>query len=161
MNVFIKTTSGWAYLATVIDCYSKRVIGWEIDDNMKTPLIIKAMKMAIRRTKIVPGKTIFHSDRGSQYLSKPYSEFLSKVGICQSTGRTGTAHDNALAESFFSFLKDECIYQHKILDYKETRALIANYIEVFYNSKRLHSSLGYRTPLEKEFDYYQPILEVA
>ncbi len=154
---YIRTTNGWLYLATVIDCYSKRVIGWAIDNNMRTSLIIKAMKMAIGRVKIIPGKTVFHSDRGSQYLSRAYGEFLSYVGICQSVGRTGTAHDNALAESFFSFLKNECIYQNKILDSKETRAIVAKYIEVFYNSKRLHSSLGYRTPLKAEFYYYQSI----
>lgn len=158
---YIKTTNGWLYLATVIDCYTKRVIGWAIDNNMRTPLIIKAMKMALRRTKIIPGKTIFHSDRGSQYMSKAYGEFLSKAGICQSVGRTGTAYDNALAESFFSFLKNECIYQNKVLDARNTRVIVANYIEAFYNSKRLHSALGYRTPLEAEYDYYQSILEAA
>ena len=152
---YIRTTNGFIYLATVIDCFSKAVVGWAIDDNMKTSLIIKAVEMAQRRVPIIPGKTTFHSDRGSQYSSGAFREVLSKLGIVQSQGKTGSAFDNAMAESFFSHLKTEGIYPHPLESESITRIRVADYIESFYNSKRLHSGLGYMAPFEFLEKYYE------
>ena len=149
---YIPTWEGWVYLATVIDCYSKKVIGWAMDDNYKTPLIEAAVRMAARNVALPPG-AIFHSDRGSNYTSAQFGATLESLGIRRSVGRTGICYDNAMAESFFATLKNERVHrtvyptrQHAITD-------IARYIELRYNTQRLHSGLGYMTPHEVYTEY--------
>ncbi len=150
---YIPTWEGWLYLATVIDCHTKKVIGWAMDDNYKTQLICKAIAMAVRNNVICPD-AIFHSDRGSNYTSQEFATFLEAHGLRQSVGRTGVCWDNAMAESFFAVLKNERVHRTVYPTREMARKDIARYIEFRYNSKRLHSRLGYRTPQEAHDEYY-------
>ena len=149
---YIPTWQGWLFLATVIDCHSKRVIGWATDDNYKTPLISAAITMAARNVDLVPG-AIFHSDRGSNYTSTSFAETLAANGITQSVGRTGICYDNAMAESFFAALKNERVHRTTYPTREHARKDVIRYIELHYNTRRLHSGLGYRTPQEAHDDY--------
>lgn len=149
---YIPTWEGWLYLATVIDCHNKAVIGWAMDDNYKTPLITTAINMAVKNHSIVP-RAIFHSDRGSNYTSDEFAKVLSKYDIRQSVGRTGICYDNAMAESFFAALKNERVHRTQYPTRKHARQDITRYIEFRYNTKRIHSALGYRTPLEVHQEY--------
>jgi transposase InsO family protein len=149
---YIPTWEGWLYLATVIDCYNKEVIGWAMDDNYKTPLISAAIAMASRNRRLVPG-AIFHSDRGSNYTSAEFSRTLKDLDVEQSVGRTGICYDNAMAESFFAALKNERVSRTVYPTREHARADIARYIEFRYNTKRLHSGLAYKTPQEVYGEY--------
>jgi putative transposase len=149
---YIPTWQGWEYLATVIDCGTRKVIGWAIDDNYRTPLITKAIEMAARNTGL-PADAIFHSDRGSNYTSAEFAGVLERLGIRQSVGRTGICFDNALAESFNASLKVERVHRTIYPTRKRAREDIARYIELRYNRARLHSALGYRTPQEVHDEY--------
>lgn len=144
---YIKTWAGWLYLAVVIDCATKMVVGWSMATHMRTSLIIDAMDMAHKHHDIKPG-CIYHSDRGSQYLSDEYRKRLAGLGMRQSVGRTGICWDNAMAESFFAALKNELVYRTVFPTHWHARTAIAQYIEVFYNRKRIHSGINYRTPQE-------------
>ena len=144
---YIKTGEGWLYLATVIDCCTKEVIGYAMDDNYQTPLISQAIRNAARNRKLVKG-AIFHSDRGSNYMSSEYADVLRGLGLRQSAGRTGICFDNAMAESFFGALKNERVSRVSYLTRKVARQDIRQYIEFWYNRKRLHSAVGYRPPQE-------------
>jgi putative transposase len=149
---YIPTWEGWLYLATVIDCHHKGVIGWAMDDNYKTPLISSAIAMAVRNRTIQPG-AIFHSDRGSNYTSEEFALVLDGCDIRQSVGRTGICYDNAMAESFFAALKNERVSRTVYPTREHARKDIAKYIEFRYNRRRLHSGLGYRTPQEVHDEY--------
>jgi transposase InsO family protein len=149
---YIWTWEGWEYLATVIDCATRRVIGWAMSDNYKTPLITAAIEMAARNVALPPG-AVFHSDRGSNYTSAEFARVLGGMGIRQSVGRTGICYDNALAESFNAAVKVERVYRTVYPTRKKAREDIARYIEIRYNRKRLHSALGYRTPQEVHDEY--------
>jgi transposase InsO family protein len=149
---YIPTWQGWVYLATVIDCHTKAVIGWAMDDNYKTPLITAAITMAARNHAMKPG-AIFHSDRGSNYTSAEFANELRRLGIRQSVGRTGICYDNAMAESFFAALKNERVHRTQYPTRQHAMKDIARYIELRYNSKRLHSGLGYKTPHEVHNEY--------
>lgn len=144
---YIHTWEGWLYLATMIDCCTREVIGYAMDDNYKTPLIEQAIRMATRNHSI-SRNAIFHSDRGSNYLSRRFAKTLKRLKIRQSTGRTGICYDNSLAESFFATLKNERVHRTEYPTREHARRDIARYIEFRYNIKRLHSGLGYRTPRE-------------
>lgn len=144
---YIRTWQGWLYLATVIDCASKMVVGWSMADHMRTTLVTSAMDMARGRIDVKDG-CIFHSDRGTQYMSVEYRKYITDAGMRSSVGRTGVCWDNAMAESFFSSLKNELVYRTVFPTRNHAHRAIARYIEVFYNRKRLHSGLGYRTPAE-------------
>jgi transposase InsO family protein len=144
---YIPTWEGWLYLATVIDCCTKEIIGYAMGDNYKTPLIEKAIRMAIRNQNI-KHDAIFHSDRGSNYMSGHFAMTLKELALRQSTGRTGICWDNAMAESFFGTLKNERVSRTTYPTREHARRDIARYIEFHYNTKRLHSGLGYRTPRE-------------
>ncbi|MFE9890749.1 IS3 family transposase [Streptomyces scopuliridis] len=144
---YIPTWEGFVYLATVIDCHSKAVIGWAMDDHFKTPLISSALDMAAGRMKIEKD-AIFHSDRGSNYTSAEFTKALSLHGMRQSVGRTGVCWDNAMAESFFGALKNEWLNRYVFTTRAKARREVVRYIEGFYNRRRLHSKLGYRTPVE-------------
>jgi putative transposase len=144
---YIPTWEGWLYLATVIDCATRKVIGWAMADNYRTPLISSAIEMAARNLSL-PGGAVFHSDRGSNYTSAEFGAVLEGLGIRQSVGRTGSCFDNALAESFNAAVKVERVHRTFYPTRKKARDDVARYIEVRYNRQRLHSALGYRTPQE-------------
>jgi putative transposase len=144
---YIPTWEGWLYLATAIDCATRKVIGWAADDNYRTPLITAAIEMAARNINL-PGGAIFHSDRGSNYTSGEFAAVLDRLGIRQSVGRTGICFDNSLAESFNAALKVERVHRTAYPTRKKAKDDIARYIELRYNRTRLHSALGYRTPQE-------------
>jgi transposase InsO family protein len=144
---YIPTWEGWLFLATVIDCATRKVVGWAMDDNYRTPLITSAIEMAARNGDL-PADAIFHSDRGSNYTSGEFAAVLRRLGIRQSVGRTGICFDNALAESFNAALKVERVHRTAYPTRKKAREDIARYIELRYNRVRLHSALGYRTPQE-------------
>jgi transposase InsO family protein len=149
---YIPTWEGWVYLATVIDCHTKAVIGWAMDDNYKTPLIESAIEMAARNHRLAEG-AIFHSDRGSNYTSARFAETLERLRLRQSVGRTGICYDNAMAESFFAALKNERIHRTQYPTREHARRDIMRYIELWYNSRRRHSGLDYRTPLQVRNEY--------
>src|SRR5499425_614576 len=149
---YIPTWQGWEYLATVIDCATRKVIGWAMSDNYKTPLITKATEVAARNT-VLPAGAIFHSDRGSNYTSAEFAGVLKGLGICQSVGRTGICYDNALSESVNGTLKNELVYRTAYVTRKAAMDDIARWIELRYNRTRLHSTLGYRTPQEVLDEY--------
>jgi transposase InsO family protein len=146
---YVRTWEGWCYLATVIDLASRRVVGFAIADHMRVSLVSDALKMALGIRQPAPG-LIFHADRGSQYTSKTFRKLLAQWGIRQSLSRPGQCWDNAVAESFFATLKVELVYRQSIPTRAAARQALFEYIEVFYNRKRLHSSLGYRSPVEHE-----------
>ncbi|MEO3876795.1 IS3 family transposase [Nonomuraea sp. B12E4] len=143
----IRTGEGPLYLATVIDCFSKAVIGWALDVRYPAGLVCAALDMAAMRVDIPVG-AIFHSDRGSQYTSHEYAVRLMRHGLRQSVGRTGICFDNSMAESFFGKLKTEFVHHRNFTSVAEARTAVIKYIEGFYNRRRLHSVLGYRPPLE-------------
>lgn len=144
---YIPSWQGWAFLATVIDCATRKVIGWAVDDNYRTPLISSAIQMAARNVTL-PADALFHSDRGSNYTSAEFAGVLEGLGIRQSVGRTGSCFDNALAESFNAAVKVERVHRTVYPTIRKAREDIARYIELRYNRTRLHSALGYRTPQE-------------
>jgi putative transposase len=149
---YIPTWQGWVFLATVIDCATRKVIGWAMDDNYRTPLITRAIQMAVRNLDL-PESAVFHSDRGSNYTSAEFAGVLEGLGIRQSVGRTGICFDNALAESFNASLKVELVNRTVYPTRKKAMQDIARYIELRYNRIRLHSALGYRTPQEVLDEY--------
>ena len=149
---YIPTWEGFLYLATVIDCHSRKVIGWAMGDDYRTPLIESAIDMAAANVDLAEG-AVFHSDRGSNYTSERFGRKLAALGIRQSVGRTGVCWDNALAESFFSMLKNEWLNRFTFATRAKARRQVVRYIEGFYNRRRLHSGLGYRTPQEVEDEY--------
>jgi transposase InsO family protein len=149
---YIPTWEGWVYLATVIDCATRKVIGWAMDDNYRTPLITSAIEMAARNAALPEG-AVFHSDRGSNYTSGEFAAALERLGIRQSVGRTGICFDNSLAESFNAALKVERVHRTVYPTRKKAKDDIARYIELRYNQRRLHSALGYRTPQEALDEY--------
>ncbi len=149
---YIHTWDGFLYLATVIDCHTKAVVGWSMANHMKTTLISDAIDMAVGNIKLAEG-CIFHSDRGSQYTSHEFRTKLRGMAMRPSVGKTGVCWDNALAESFFGALKNELVYRTTFPTREHARKAIARYIEVFYNRRRLHSGLGYKTPHEVHLEY--------
>nr|WP_274919478.1 IS3 family transposase [Streptomyces sp. WZ-12] len=144
---YIPTTEGWLYLATIIDCCSKEVIGYAMDDHYRTPLIVRAIRNAARNRKLTKG-AIFHSDRGSNSMSTEFADVLKKLQLRKSAGRTGICFDNAMAESFFGVLKNERVSRVTYLTREAARQDITRYIEFWYNRKRLHSAVGYHPPRE-------------
>jgi putative transposase len=144
---YLKTGEGWLYLATVIDLATRMVVGWQLADHMRTSLVIDALQMGIDAGLVAPD-AIFHSDRGTQYTSVEFTLFCKANHLRTSVGRTGVCWDNAAAESFFAALKNEMYHRQHWPTRARARFAVAEYIEVFYNRRRLHSSLGYRTPNE-------------
>ena len=154
---YIHTWQGFIYLATVIDCYSKKVVGWSIADHMRTELVADALKNAAATTLIEPD-AVLHTDRGSVYTSTDFRALAAGLGMRSSMGRTGVCWDNSMAESFFSMLKNERVYRTVYATKAHARKDIIRYIEGFYNSRRRHSALGYRRPNEVHYGYQQPAL---
>ena len=152
---YIATWEGWVYLATVIDLCTKEVVGWALADHMRASLACDALSMAADRDRLLPG-AVFHSDRGCQYTSTELNARLASLGMVGSMGRTGVCWDNALAESFFASLKKELVHRTVFSTRRKAYDAIAEYIGVFYNQRRLHSGLGYRTPLEAFQEFQTP-----
>jgi transposase InsO family protein len=142
---YIPTDEGWLYLAGVIDLHSRRIVGWSMADHMQTDLVADALSMAIARRRPGPG-LVHHSDRGVQYASDDYQGMLNEHGITVSMSSKGDCWDNAVMESFWGTLKTELVHQEHYATRQQARQSIFEYIEVFYNRKRLHSSLGYVSP---------------
>lgn len=149
---YIKTWQGWLYLASLIDCATREVIGYAMAEHMRTELVLDAVDMAMRNGNLQPD-CIMHSDRGTQYTSAEYRGKLAELGLRHSVGRTGQCWDNALAESFFASLKNERVHRMVYPTRKQAQADIANWVELFYNHRRIHSALGYRTPHEVRTEY--------
>jgi putative transposase len=143
---FIPTGAGWLYLAVMIDLYTRLVAGWSMKDRPNQELVNEALMMAVEQRKPKPG-LIHHSDQGILYSSGSYLELLKKYGMLRSMSGKGNCYDNAVAESFFSSLKNEIIHHRNYQTRDEARTEIFEYIELFYNRKRLHQSLNYQTPM--------------
>jgi len=151
---YLRTKEGWLYLAVVIDLCTRMVVGWSMDTHMKASLVVSALKMAVCKGYVALG-AIFHSDRGSQYTSKEYSEFAISKRIRLSVGKTGSSADNAVAESFFSMLKNE-MYHLRDFDIRaEARSAVMEYIEIDYNRQRRHSTIDYQIPQEKMDAFFE------
>lgn len=142
---YVWTDEGWLYLAAVMDLYSRRIVGWSTSERMTQELVVRALENAIRDRRPEIG-LLHHSDRGSQYASAAYQKLLGNAGIRCSMSRRGSCYDNAVMESFFHTLKVECVYQEGYATRQEARQDLFEYIEGFYNTWRLHSSLGYVSP---------------
>jgi putative transposase len=146
---YIPTREGWLYLAAVEDLYSRRVVGWSMAEHLESRLVVDALALAVARR--LPGEGLLaHSDRGSQYASDHYQSLLARHGITCSMSRRADCWDNAPMESFFASLKKELVHGADFATRAEARAAIVEYIEVFYNTRRRHSSLGYVSPAEYE-----------
>ncbi len=159
---YIKTNTGWLYLTTVIDLYDRQVVGWALSITMHTnKTIIPAWKMAVSK-RTIEEPLIFHSDRGIQYACKEFRNLLKTNSlITQSMSRKGNCWDNAVAESFFKTIKTEMIYHNKFKNQSEAKTAVFEYIEVWYNRKRLHSSLNYKIPYQMELEFYNKFEIVA
>jgi putative transposase len=151
---YLRTGEGWLYLATVIDLATRMVIGWQTADHLRTSLVIDALRAAIVTGHVQPD-SIFHADRGCQYTSTEFSLYCKQNQVRTSHGRTGVCWDNAAAESFFAALKNEMYHHEQFPTRARARFAVAEYIEVFYNRRRLHSALGYRTPAEAFTDHHR------
>jgi transposase InsO family protein len=147
---YIPTQEGWLYLAIVLDSYSRKVVGWSFSNSLATDIVSDAFKMAISRTSHRSADLMFHSDRGVQYTSKQYRDLLAVNKITPSMSRKGNCYDNAKSESFFSTLKNELVHRLEYQTRKEAILSIFEWIEVFYNRKRIHSSIGYQSPVDFE-----------
>ncbi len=146
---YIPTAEGWLYLAVVEDLFARRAVGWSMAEHLESRLVVDALALAVERRLPAEG-LLAHSDRGSQYASEHYQRLLAKHGITCSMSRRADCWDNAPMESFFASLKKELIHGSHFATHAEARAAIVEYIEVFYNNQRLHSSLGYVSPAEYE-----------
>jgi putative transposase len=147
---YIPTKKGWFYLAVVLDLFSRKVVGWSMQPYLDRRLVLAALFMAIDARRPAPGTLLHHSDRGVQYACDDYRQALADAEIAVSMSRKGDCWDNAVVESFFSTLKQELVYRTTFADHDEARAALFLYIESFYNRRRLHSSLGYLSPVEYE-----------
>jgi transposase InsO family protein len=149
---YIPTGEGWLYLAVIIDLFSRRVVGWSMDKRMTQMLVADALRMAVKQRQPAAG-LIHHSDRGSQYTAHDFQKLLAVHGIVPSMSRTGDCYDNAVAESFFGTLKMELVDQTTYATRADAEINIFFYVEGYYNRERIHSTLGYRTPMAIEAGY--------
>jgi transposase InsO family protein len=149
---YVWTDEGWAYVAVILDLFSRAVVGWALDTTLSTRLPKDALNMALTRRNTAEG-LLHHSDRGCQYTSNEYRDELDARGVTVSMSRKGNCWDNAVAESFFATLKRELVHRRRWSNRLELRTALFEYIEVFYNRRRLHSSIGYKTPADIEQAY--------
>jgi transposase InsO family protein len=154
---YIKVGRNWMYLAAVMDLFSRKIVGWAFESHMRESLIIDALEMAVSRRETT-GKLLIHSDRGVQYRGNDYQNVLRAYGIDVSMSRKGNCWDNAAMESFFSRLKVELVYAENFKTAEEAKSEIFQYIEIFYNRQRRHSSLGYVSPDQFEQQFEQSTL---
>ena len=145
---YIPTAAGWLYLAAVVDCFSRRVVGWSMRDDLRAQLVVDALEMAVARRRPGPG-LVHHSDQGSQYVSLLFGERCREADVEISMGCT-SAYDNAVAESFFASLTKDLLRRRKLHSRAEARTAVFDYIEAFYNPIRLHSTLDYLSPVDYE-----------
>jgi putative transposase len=145
---YIPTAAGWLYLAAVVDCFSRRVVGWSMRDDLRAELVVDALEMAVARRRPGPG-LVHHSDQGSQYVSLLFGERCREADIEISMGCT-SAYDNAVAESFFASLTKDLLRRHSLRSRADARTAVFDYIETFYNPLRLHSTLDYLSPVDFE-----------
>jgi len=155
---YIWTKQGWLYLAVVMDIYSRKIVGWSLDSSLSAELVIKALMMAILHRNPEQG-IIFHSDRGSQYTSSSVREMLKSYQMTQSMSSTGNCYDNAITESFFHTIKTELTFWNSYQTREEAKRSIFEYIEIFYNRQRLHSAIGYLSPVEFEEKNRRELIE--
>jgi len=146
---YLRTQQGWLYLATVMDAHTRQIVGWAMAQRMNTALFEEALLMGIKKRQPAEA-VIVYFDQGSQYMSQAYQALLQRLGCIPSVSKRGYCYDNAMMESFFHSMKVECLYRHPVLPVEQTRSLIFNYSEGFYNQKRHHSSLNYLSP--NDFD---------
>ena len=146
---YLTTRTGWLYLTVIIDVFSRMVVGWALSSSLGHEMVVTALKRAIRRRRPEKG-LVFHSDRGVQYACGDFRKQLNKYGFIQSMSRKGDCWDNAVAESFFAIMKTELVYHERYKGHQDTLQSIFEYIEVFYNRQRRHSTLGYLCPAEYE-----------
>ena len=146
---YIFTAQGWLYLAAVMDLRSRKIVGWTTSSSLETSLVKEALTQALVDRRPAPG-LLHHSDRGSQYASSAYRALLHSSGLRPSMSAAGNCYDNAAMESFWSTLKTECLHHLNLQSHQQTRLVLFDYIETFYNPKRLHSALGYLSPVEYE-----------
>jgi putative transposase len=149
---YVKTWEGWAYMASVIDLHSRKVVGWAVADHMRTELVTDALTMALTHRQPL-GAVVFHSDRGTQYTSGDFDKFCRANNVTRSLGRTGICYDNAVSESFFATYKKELIHNRPWPSVKSLKKETFDWIETYYNRRRRHSTLGYLTPEEYELGY--------
>lgn len=155
---YIWTKQGWLYLAVIMDVYSRKIVGWSLCSSLSAELVIKALMMAILHRN--PGQgIIFHSDRGSQYTSSSVREMLKSYQMTQSMSSTGNCYDNAITESFFHTIKTELTFWNSYQTREEAKRSIFEYIEIFYNRQRLHSAIGYLSPVEFEMKRRKDLIE--
>ena len=147
---YLRTDEGWLYLASLVDVYSRRVVGWALADHLRTELTLEALDLALQQRQPAPATLVHHTDRGSQYTAHAYQAVLAQHRITASMSRRGDCYDNALAESFNATIKAELVAQAHWATRQEARAAVFEWITVFYNRQRRHSSLGYRPPVEFE-----------
>ena len=148
-TTYIWTNDGWCFLAVILDLFSRSIVGWSMDCSLNSQLSLKALDMAVRRRRPKPG-LLHHSDRGVEFTNTAYQEELRRQGIKVSLSRPANCWDNAVAESFFGTLKKELVNRRRWATPLEVRAAVFDYIETYYNRRRLHSTLGYKTPAEVE-----------
>ena len=146
---FVPTRRGWLYVAAMIDLFSRRIVGWSMSNRLDQPLVINALRMALEQRRPEAG-LIHHSDQGQVYAGAMYRAMLHEYGIVQSMSRKGNCLDNAVAESFFSNLKNELVHHASYEDRDQARSAIFEYMELFYNRHRLHQSLGFVSPMQYE-----------
>ena len=158
---YIWTQEGWLYLAVVLDLYSRRVVGWSMSEHPDTDLTLAALEMACQGRQSSTPELLYHSDRGCQYTSRRYRQYLEAQGLQASMSRVGNCWDNAVAESFFATLKVELVQVSPFANRAQARQALFEYIEVFYNRQRSHSSLDYLCPLAYERRYYQQSAQTA
>ncbi len=145
----IETAEGWLYLAAILALYSRKIVGWAMSERIDTPLILKALAMALLHRQ-APAGLLFHSDRGVQYASADYRAALAKANLTASMSRKGNCYDNAFMESFWSTLKMDLIYRREFATRAEAKSEIFDYIEVFYNRQRSHTALASLSPFDFE-----------
>lgn len=158
---YIKTMTGWAYLASVIDGRSRKVIGWSVAAHMREELALDALEMAVRRRRPPAGQVVFHSDRGSQYTGAAFRAMCLDNGILPSVGHTGICYDNAAAESWNATLKKELIHLRPWAGLTAVRQAVFQYVEAYYNRRRIQKALGYLSPAEYEARMDRPLANVA
>jgi transposase InsO family protein len=151
---YVPTDEGWLYLATVLDAWSRRIVGWAMADRVQTDLVVEALNMAVWNRRPAVG-VVHHSDRGAKYTSLTFSRRCQDAGVMPSMGSVGDAYDNALVEAFFASLKTELLTRQTFATRKAARLALFDYIEAFYNSHRRHSALGYLSPAEFERRWWQ------
>jgi transposase InsO family protein len=155
---YVPTDEGWLYLTIQLDVFTRKVVGYAMTDHLGSDAVLEALRMAVMSQRPSAGSVLItHSDRGCQYASRVYRDELERLGMTASMSRRGNCYDNAYAESFFHTLKVELIHRHKFKTRKEAMAAIFEYIEVWYNRRRLHSGIGYKSPVV----YEQECLQLA